>query len=103
MATGTEVSLAVEAAEQLVKAVGGSVRIVSMPCERLFDETSADYKYVPWEFSEPCCTNVVSLGEVFSQKGCPLLQLRPRQLEDGSVMRTILWACTHSESPAKGR
>lgn len=43
MATGSEVSLAVEAREILLKD-GIDVRVVSMPCMDLFDEQSAEYK-----------------------------------------------------------
>ncbi|WP_338441398.1 transketolase [Synechococcus elongatus IITB4] len=43
LATGSEVSLCVEAAKQL-RAEGKKVRIVSMPCWELFDEQSAEYK-----------------------------------------------------------
>lgn len=41
MATGSEVSLALEAAEQLK---GQAVRVVSMPCWELFEEQSTTYK-----------------------------------------------------------
>lgn len=43
LATGSEVSLCVEAAKQL-RAEGKKVRIVSMPCWELFNEQSAEYK-----------------------------------------------------------
>ena len=43
LATGTEVSLAVEAASKL-KAEGIGARIVSMPCWALFEEQSEDYR-----------------------------------------------------------
>ncbi|WP_338429871.1 transketolase [Synechococcus elongatus] len=43
LATGSEVSLCVEAAKQL-RAESKKVRIVSMPCWELFDEQSAEYK-----------------------------------------------------------
>jgi transketolase len=43
MATGSEVSLIVEAAAQL-RASGVKVRLVSMPCWRLFEEQSTDYR-----------------------------------------------------------
>jgi transketolase len=43
IATGSEVSLALEAREKL-EAEGVSVRVVSMPCSELFDEQSQDYR-----------------------------------------------------------
>ena len=43
MATGSEVSLAVEAREILLKE-GMDVRVVSMPCVDLFEDQSAEYK-----------------------------------------------------------
>jgi transketolase len=43
IATGSEVSLAVGAQEQLAKA-GTAVRVVSMPCTSLFDRQSAAYR-----------------------------------------------------------
>lgn len=43
IATGSEVYLAVEAAEQLT-AKGKAVRVVSMPCTDVFDRQSASYK-----------------------------------------------------------
>ncbi len=43
IATGSEVSLAVEAREALLKE-GVDVRVVSMPCMDLFEEQSAEYK-----------------------------------------------------------
>ncbi|OAI42612.1 transketolase [Rhizomicrobium sp. SCGC AG-212-E05] len=43
LATGTEVSLAVEAANKL-KAEGIGARVVSMPCWALFEEQSEDYR-----------------------------------------------------------
>ena len=43
IATGSEVSLAVEAQAELAKE-GIDVRVVSMPCMELFEEQSADYK-----------------------------------------------------------
>ncbi|GGE13062.1 transketolase [Marinithermofilum abyssi] len=43
IATGSEVSLAMEAQQQL-KANGINVRVVSMPCRELFDAQSDDYK-----------------------------------------------------------
>jgi transketolase len=43
LATGTEVSLAVEARSKL-KAEGISARVVSMPCWSLFEEQSEDYR-----------------------------------------------------------
>jgi transketolase len=43
MATGSEVSVIVAAAERL-RADGLRVRLVSMPCERLFEEQSAAYR-----------------------------------------------------------
>lgn len=41
--TGSEVSLAIEAQEELVKS-GIDVRVVSMPCMDLFEQQSAEYK-----------------------------------------------------------
>ncbi|MEM9244354.1 MAG: transketolase [Cyanobacteria bacterium P01_F01_bin.153] len=41
--TGSEVSLCVDAAKEL-SAAGTKVRVVSMPCWRLFEEQSAEYK-----------------------------------------------------------
>lgn len=41
--TGTELSVCVKAAEELVGA-GVAVRVVSMPCQELFDQQSADYR-----------------------------------------------------------
>jgi transketolase len=43
IATGSEVSLAVQAAEQLT-ARGHRVRVVSMPCTSVFDQQDAEYK-----------------------------------------------------------
>lgn len=43
MATGSEVELAVKAADVLAEK-GKAVRVVSMPCAELFDEQSAEYK-----------------------------------------------------------
>ncbi|MDL2272425.1 transketolase [Desulfovibrio sp. OttesenSCG-928-I05] len=43
IATGSEVALAVQAAEQL-EASGKRVRVVSMPCAELFDTQSTDWK-----------------------------------------------------------
>ena len=43
IATGSEVALAVEAAERL-SAAGRGVRVVSMPCAELFDAQEAGYK-----------------------------------------------------------
>ncbi|MEX0823653.1 MAG: transketolase [Balneolaceae bacterium] len=43
MATGSEVQLAIEAAEKLNKS-GTSVRVVSMPCLELFEKQSNEYK-----------------------------------------------------------
>ena len=43
IATGSEVALAVEAAERL-QADGRGVRVVSMPCAELFDSQEAGYK-----------------------------------------------------------
>ncbi len=43
IATGSELSLAVEAKELLLKD-GMDVRVVSMPCMDLFEEQSAEYK-----------------------------------------------------------
>lgn len=43
IATGSEVQLAVEAAEQL-SVQGNAVRVVSMPCTDVFDRQSASYK-----------------------------------------------------------
>jgi transketolase len=43
IATGSEVALAVEAAERL-QAAGRGVRVVSMPCAELFDGQEAGYK-----------------------------------------------------------
>ena len=43
IATGSEVDLAVKAAEQLA-ADGVQVRVVSMPCTNIFDRQAADYK-----------------------------------------------------------
>lgn len=43
MATGSEVSLAVDVAAALEK-LGKSVRVISMPCWELFDEQSDEYK-----------------------------------------------------------
>ena len=43
IATGSEVSLSIAAAEQL-EAAGHSVRVVSMPCTELFDEQPAKYR-----------------------------------------------------------
>ncbi|MBV8061645.1 MAG: transketolase, partial [Alphaproteobacteria bacterium] len=43
LATGSEVSLAMQAREQL-KAEGINAAVVSMPCFALFDEQSADYR-----------------------------------------------------------
>jgi transketolase len=43
IATGSEVALAVEAAERL-KTVGRGVRVVSMPCTELFDAQEAGYR-----------------------------------------------------------
>ncbi len=43
IATGSEVALAVEAAERL-SAAGRGVRVVSMPCAELFDSQEAGYK-----------------------------------------------------------
>jgi len=43
MATGSEVSLCLAAAEQL-EAQGTKVRVVSMPCWRLFEEQSQEYR-----------------------------------------------------------
>ncbi len=44
IATGSEVSLAVEAAK-LMSAQGRAVRVVSMPCTDLFDAQSEDYRH----------------------------------------------------------
>src|SRR5262245_6220342 len=44
IASGSEVSVAVEAAETL-RAGGVRVRVVSMPCWRLFEEQSRDYRH----------------------------------------------------------
>jgi transketolase len=43
LATGTEVSLAVEAADKL-KAEGIAARVVSMPCWKLFEQQPVDYR-----------------------------------------------------------
>jgi transketolase len=43
IATGSEVSLAVDIAEKLSKK-GMEIRVVSMPCMRLFEEQSSSYK-----------------------------------------------------------
>ena len=43
MATGSEVGLALETAEQLA-ADGRKARVVSMPCAEVFDAQSAEYK-----------------------------------------------------------
>ncbi|MBQ3938990.1 MAG: transketolase, partial [Clostridia bacterium] len=43
IATGSEVSLSIEAQKQLEDA-GRSVRVVSMPCAELFDEQSEEYR-----------------------------------------------------------
>ena len=43
MATGSEVSLAMEVAAELEK-VGKSVRVISMPCWEIFERQPADYK-----------------------------------------------------------
>jgi transketolase len=43
VATGSEVSLAVEVAQELEK-LGKSVRVVSMPCWELFEQQSPEYK-----------------------------------------------------------
>ena len=43
IACGSEVSLALDAKE-LLKAKGYDIRVVSMPCNRLFDEQSIEYK-----------------------------------------------------------
>jgi len=43
IATGSEVALAVEAAERL-KTAGRGVRVVSMPCTELFDSQEAGYR-----------------------------------------------------------
>ncbi|MDX9874835.1 MAG: transketolase [Spongiibacteraceae bacterium] len=43
IATGSEVQLAMEAAEQLT-AKGRRIRVVSMPCTTLFDEQDTDYR-----------------------------------------------------------
>lgn len=43
MATGSEVELAMKAADALAEK-GRAVRVVSMPCAELFDEQSAEYK-----------------------------------------------------------
>jgi len=43
IATGSEISLALEARDQL-QADGIPTRVVSMPCTELFDEQSSDYK-----------------------------------------------------------
>lgn len=43
IASGSEVSLAVEAAKELAKE-GMAVRVVSMPCMELFEQQSAEYK-----------------------------------------------------------
>ena len=43
IATGSEVSLSIEAQKQLEEA-GRSVRVVSMPCAELFDEQSEEYR-----------------------------------------------------------
>lgn len=44
VATGTEVSLAIEVANALAAADGIVVRVVSMPCTELFDEQSMEYQ-----------------------------------------------------------
>lgn len=44
VATGTEVHLAIQAAEELSQAHGIPCQVVSMPCWRLFDEQSESYK-----------------------------------------------------------
>ena len=41
--TGSELSLALEAAERLEK-IGKSVRVISMPCWEIFEKQSAEYK-----------------------------------------------------------
>ena len=43
IATGSEVSLALDAREQLQKD-GIAIRVVSMPCTELFEEQSQDYR-----------------------------------------------------------
>lgn len=43
VATGSEVSLAIEVAEELEK-LGKSVRVISMPCWELFEKQSPEYK-----------------------------------------------------------
>ena len=43
IATGSEVGLAIEAAERL-KDEGHKVRVVSMPCTELFDQQDASYR-----------------------------------------------------------
>ena len=43
IATGSEIALALAAAQRL-EADGHSVRVVSMPCTRVFDSQSADYR-----------------------------------------------------------
>jgi transketolase len=57
IATGSELGLAVKAAETL-KGEGKSVRVVSMPCWKLFDEQSQDYKD---SVLSPACTKRVSV------------------------------------------
>jgi len=43
IATGSEVSLAIDVASELEK-LGRSVRVISMPCVELFDQQSTEYK-----------------------------------------------------------
>ena len=52
IATGSEVSLALDAAHRLAKD-GKKVRVVSMPCDRLFDQQSLSYRE---DVLPPCCT-----------------------------------------------
>jgi transketolase len=44
VATGSEVSLALEAASRIEREEGSRVQVVSMPCTQLFDEQPVDYR-----------------------------------------------------------
>lgn len=54
VATGMEISLAVDVAKQLHSVQGLSVRVVSMPCTELFDQQSHEYQQSLFPDGVPC-------------------------------------------------
>ena len=103
IATGSEVNLALDVANELQE-VGLGVRVVSMPCQEIFDEQPISYKQKVLSAETPTFSlelssdlsflKYIKNGEVigvnsFGKSGSPKDILKEFNLDSGSVAERI--------------